>query len=391
MFFELAQSATLLLSLALIYGFIIGQWRKDELISKVISGCIFGFICIVGMNFSIILDAGVIFDARSVILTISSVFGGPIVGILSALIAGIYRAWIGGGGTIVGITVIIWAMLAGLGYRYLVDIGKIKMSGTSLLGLGFINHIVIVGLFSFLPSPVIDSVFESIALPFIFAFAPGTALLGLVFQAVQNEIQTKKDLENAIEARSKALEKIIHVLGAALEKRDPYTAGHQENVARIAGQIGRKLGLSSQKIEGLELAAAVHDVGKIQVPSEILAKPTKLSNYEFEIIKTHSREGSELLEGIDFDWPIATIIRQHHERLDGSGYPDGLKADNILQEAKIIAVADTLEAMASHRPYRAGLGIDAARAELIAGRGTKYDPAAVDACLMLISEEAIKI
>ncbi len=197
--------------------------------------------------------------------------------------------------------------------------------------------------------------------------------------------------KKSTEAVSSALRKTIYVLAAALEKRDPYTAGHEENVTKISGLIGRRLHLEDHRLAGLELAAMIHDVGKIMVPAEILSKPTKLLKAEFDLIKMHPQTGADLIREIDFEWPIADMILQHHERIDGSGYPNGLKGDEILLEARIIAVADTLEAMASHRPYRPGLGIDKAAEEIRSGAGVLYDLDVANACLELIESGDIKL
>jgi putative nucleotidyltransferase with HDIG domain len=180
------------------------------------------------------------------------------------------------------------------------------------------------------------------------------------------------------------LHQVIETLSNVLEARDPYTANHDKRVTKIAVAIAEKLGLDSFRVDGLRVAAAIHDIGKIQVPAEILCKPSKLTKAEFEIIKEHPRIGADFTRNLDFDWPIADIIEQHHERFDGSGYPYQLKGENILLEARILGVADTLEAMSSHRPYRTGLGIQAAVAEIQDGAGTRYDPAVAAACLQLL-------
>ncbi len=178
----------------------------------------------------------------------------------------------------------------------------------------------------------------------------------------------------------------ITAIAATVEMRDPYTAGHQRRVAHLATAIARELQLPEEWIEGLNLVAVVHDVGKIRVPAEILSKPTRLSDLEFSFIKEHPETGNEILKSIDFPWPIAQAVLQHHERLDGSGYPHGLKGDEILLEARILAVADVVEAMISHRPYRAGLGVDAALDEIEQKRGMLYEASVVDACLKLFRE-----
>ncbi len=183
----------------------------------------------------------------------------------------------------------------------------------------------------------------------------------------------------------KSLLESVSAVAAMLELRDPYTSGHQHRVAQIASAIARELRLTEEMVEGINLAAEVHDIGKISVPTEILTKPGALTEIEFSMIKRHSELGYEVMKEIDFPWPIAQIILQHHERLDGSGYPQGLR-DDILLEARILAVADVVEAMASHRPYRAGLGIEAALQEIENQRGVLFDAAVVDAALALFRD-----
>jgi PAS domain S-box-containing protein len=183
-----------------------------------------------------------------------------------------------------------------------------------------------------------------------------------------------------------SLEATIGAIASTVEMRDPYTAGHQQRVARLAVAIARELHLSDEQIEGLYLAGIVHDVGKIDIPSDILNKPGKLSKLQYQLIQAHAEAGYDIVKGVDFPWPIAEMVRQHHERIDGSGYPRGLKAEAILPEAKILAVADVVESMMSHRPYRTSLGLDAALADIEEGKGRLYDPAAVAACTALFRE-----
>ncbi|MBI3532854.1 MAG: HD domain-containing protein [Burkholderiales bacterium] len=188
------------------------------------------------------------------------------------------------------------------------------------------------------------------------------------------------------ETLRQSLEDSIKAIASTVEMRDPYTAGHQRRVGQLAAAIARELGLPENTIRGLELAASIHDLGKISVPAEILAKPSKLTTIETMLLKNHAQAGYDILKDIKFPWPIATMVWQHHERMDGSGYPQGLKGDAILLESRILAVADVVEAMASHRPYRAALGVDTALKELEQGRGTIYDATVVDACLRLFSQ-----
>ncbi|MCX5889324.1 MAG: HD domain-containing protein [Deltaproteobacteria bacterium] len=183
-----------------------------------------------------------------------------------------------------------------------------------------------------------------------------------------------------------ALLGIIQVISLIIETRDPYTAGHQRGVADLAQAIARRLGLPKERIEGIRVAALVHDLGKISTPAEILAKPARLSEVEMNMIRIHPQSGYDILKRVEFPWPIAQIVLQHHERLNGSGYPEGLSAPDILLEAKILAVADVMEAMCSHRPYRPALGIEKALTEIRRNRGILYDPMVVDACLANFNE-----
>lgn len=181
-----------------------------------------------------------------------------------------------------------------------------------------------------------------------------------------------------------ALEDALGAIAAVLEQRDPYTAGHQKHVATLAMAIGRELALGDKQLRGLYLGAMVHDIGKIQVPVDILTKPGKLTPQEFNLVKEHPTAGYQALKEIAFPWPIAQMIHQHHEYLDGSGYPDGLEGNEILLEARILTVADIVESMSSDRPYRAALGIPQAKAHIIQMRGAQLDEAVVDACLRIL-------
>ncbi|MHB1446544.1 MAG: HD domain-containing phosphohydrolase [Acidimicrobiales bacterium] len=182
---------------------------------------------------------------------------------------------------------------------------------------------------------------------------------------------------------------ITGAIANMVEIRDPYTAGHQREVARLAGAIAREMGVDEEDIKGIEVAATLHDIGKIAVPSEILNRPGRLSRAEFELIKVHSEVGSDIVAKVPFPWPVAEMILQHHERLDGSGYPNGLSGGNVLLGSRILAVADVISAMAAHRPYRPGLGVGPALAEIETHRGLLYDPDAVDACLRLSRAERL--
>jgi len=203
--------------------------------------------------------------------------------------------------------------------------------------------------------------------------------------------KAERELQNSMERWRMALEGSIHAMALAVEMRDPYTAGHQQRVADLAGAIAEEMGLAENRIYGLRMGGVIHDIGKIAIPAEILTKPGRLTNTEFDLIKTHSKVGYDILKNIEFPWPIAQIVLQHHERMDRSGYPVGLSGEQILLEAKILGVADVVEAMASHRPYRPALGIEAALEEVSRNRGILYDGEVVDACLKLFREKHFEL
>jgi len=206
---------------------------------------------------------------------------------------------------------------------------------------------------------------------------------------MQIKYETEK-LEDAVAERTLELQKTIkgaiHLVAATVETRDPYTAGHQTRVADLAAAIASEMGLANDQVEGVKMAGIIHDLGKIQVPAEILSKPGKLSELEFQIIQTHPQVGFNLLKNIEFPWPIAEMVLQHHEKMDGSGYPQGLKGDEIMLEARILAVADIVEAMSSYRPYRPALGIEKALKQIRKDKGTLLDPKVVDVCLKIFKE-----
>jgi PAS domain S-box-containing protein/putative nucleotidyltransferase with HDIG domain len=203
--------------------------------------------------------------------------------------------------------------------------------------------------------------------------------------------QAEEELQQTLDSLRNAVGTTIQVMVSAVEMRDPYTAGHQIRVADLARAIATEMGLPKDKIDGIRMAGSIHDIGKLSVPAEILTKPTKLSDIEFSLIKEHSRSGYEMLKDVESPWPLAEIVYQHHERMNGSGYPRNLKGNEILMEARIMAVADVVESMASHRPYRPALGIEAALEEIEKNKGIFYDDAVADACLRLFREKGYQL
>ncbi len=201
----------------------------------------------------------------------------------------------------------------------------------------------------------------------------------------------KHDLEESFKTIRKALGQTVQALSLALEVRDPYTAGHHRRVADLARAIASVMGLSRDRIDGIRIAGSIHDIGKISVPAEILSKPGVLTDIEFKLIKTHTQMGYDIVKDIDFPWPVAMTVFQHHERMNGSGYPAGISGKKIIPEARIMAVADVVEAMASHRPYRRAIGTERALDEIHSNRGVLYDGDAVDACIILFRERDYKL
>jgi PAS domain S-box-containing protein len=235
-------------------------------------------------------------------------------------------------------------------------------------------------------SPVEDRSFDITYYPYA---ANGKTISHAI--VVSHDISERKRAESEIklslENLRKAMGATIQTLALTVETRDPYTAGHQKRVADLAGTIAREMDLPTEQVDGIQMAGAVHDIGKISVPAEILSKPTKLSDIEIGLIRTHPQAGYDILKDIDFPWPIARIILEHHERMDGSGYPCGVTGDNILIESRILSVADVVEAIASHRPYRPALGLEKALEVISSDSGVLYDANVVTTCIKLFHEK----
>ncbi|APV43849.1 HDIG domain-containing protein [Dehalogenimonas formicexedens] len=202
--------------------------------------------------------------------------------------------------------------------------------------------------------------------------------------------QAEMELKASIGRLQRTFKQTILTISKISEEIDQYTAGHQKRVAQMARAIAQEMGLDPDRVEGIEVAGLVHDIGKVAVPASILSKPGRLNEFEMGLVRTHSETGYDILKEVDFPWPIAQIVRQHHERLNNSGYPDKIPGESMLMEAKILAVADVFEAMSSHRPYRPGLGVSAALNELLQKKGTFFDSEVVDTCLKLVVEKGFK-
>ncbi len=216
-----------------------------------------------------------------------------------------------------------------------------------------------------------------------------TGIIGLA-KDITVQRKSEEELKQSYQKLKKTMDAAIDTMSKMIEAKDPYTSGHQHRVCQLAVPLAQELGLAEDKIEGIRIASLIHDIGKIGLPTEILSKPTRLTDIEFNLIKNHSQIGYDILKSIDFSYPLDQIVLQHHERLNGSGYPNNIKGDKILLEAKIIGVADVVEAMSSFRPYRPALGIDKALKEISQNRGILYDPEVVDVCLKLFKEKEFK-
>ena len=202
--------------------------------------------------------------------------------------------------------------------------------------------------------------------------------------------QVDKKLKQTCKKLQKFIEDTAYIIMKVVETRDPYSIGHQQRVSKLATVIAQEMKLPQDKIEGTRIASLVHDIGKVNLPTEIISKPNKLIEVEFNLIKNYPKVGYDILKKVDFPWPIAEIVFQHQEKIDGSGYPRGLKADEICIEAKILGVANVVEAMSSYKSYRPALSIDEALAEISKNKNILFDPEVVDACLRLFKEKGFK-
>lgn len=202
--------------------------------------------------------------------------------------------------------------------------------------------------------------------------------------------QVDKKLKQSYKKLQKIIEGTANIITKVVETRDPYSTGHQQRVSKLARAIGREMKLSQDKIEGTKIASLVHDIGKVNLPTEIISKPSKLVEVEFNLIKNYPKVGYDILRKVDFPWPIAEIVLQHQEKIDGSGYPGGLKGDEICIEAKILGVANVVEAMSSYKSYRPALSIDEALAEISNNKNILFDPEVVDTCIKLFKEKDFK-
>ncbi len=279
-----------------------------------------------------------------------------------------------------------------------IDLAVKRAAGFNRALIGWIVAAVTVVLFFLLVillrrckrSPRTDTISRAMGVVFNDAVTSKVAL-STVEEVSTYPIQLGRELEESIKRVEKSMEGAVQAICRTVETKDPYVAVHQKRVSQFACTIAKEMGLTTWQIDGIRVAGLLHDIGKVTVPTEILTKPGKLSKIEMSMIKDHPRVAFDILKNVEFDWPIARMVVQHHERMDGSGYPDGIKGEDILLEARILAVADVVEAMCTHRPYRAALGVDEALAELERGDGTLYDSEVVRACKKVLNERGFKV
>lgn len=222
-------------------------------------------------------------------------------------------------------------------------------------------------------------------------YVEGLRVIQCNIRNISERFLAAAEIQNYVAQLRTAVMSTVEVATTISELRDPYTAGHERRAASLAVAIGAEMGLDARRLEGLRVAGYLHDVGKITIPAEILSKPGTLNAIEMQFIQGHARASYDVLKSVAWPWPVAEIALQHHERMDGSGYPQGLKGEAILLEARILAVADVVDAMTSHRPYRPARSVDRALEEIERGRATQYDAEVVDACLRLFREQAYRI
>lgn len=381
MFAKIVQNIALLVVLVFLEQEIIRLWRPSSRAAKILSGLLFGGLAVASMMTPLQLAPGYIFDARAVPLAAAGLFGGPVAAFVSAAVAVTYRVAIGGVGAPVGALTIVLSSLAGVVAGRL-DGGSGRMKTLAgLLGLGFAAQgLTLAAQVTFLGDQGMAAV-RSLGPVLIVAIPFATAVAGRLLVEREHRALLEREVDEKTERLTEALNGVIDVIANMVGLHDPYTYGHQRRVAQLASTIAREMGLSEQEIRDIELAAVVHDVGKLAVPAAILGKKGPLDTEERGLVQQHVTAGHVLLDSPYVDDRVSVLVYQHHERCDGSGYPRGLTCDEILTGAKILAVSDVVEAMSLDRPYRHGLGIEAALEEVRRGSGTAYDPDVVRACL----------
>ncbi|NTW28923.1 MAG: HD domain-containing protein [Coriobacteriia bacterium] len=378
---SLIENTGLIVLLVVAEQWIMRSWPDRGVLRNALCGVVYGSIGMVAMSDPLVLAPGFIFDGRSVILAAAGMFGGPWVALIAVIMCGAFRIWLGGVGVAVGIFVIVESAALGTLFYFLRRRGHDVMRPAHILVLGLTVHVIMLGA---LAVGLGEAGIEAVArlwLPLITLFPLALLLIARLVLDQEDRDRMQESLRKRAQELARSSEALMTVVDGMVEIRDPYTAGHQRNVAHLAEAIAQELGLPAEEVREIRTAALLHDIGKIAVPAELLSRPRNLIAVERKMIEEHSEIGYRLVTSAGMGESIAQMVYQHQERCNGSGYPRGLTSDEILLGAKVLMVADVVEAMSSHRPYRAALGVDAALQEISEGAGVLYDQAVCDACL----------
>jgi putative nucleotidyltransferase with HDIG domain len=383
---ELLENVALVVVLAIALQRLFESWAPSGWIKIGVIGGLYGLAAIAAMATPVTLAEGYFFDSRSVTLTIAGLFGGPWVAAISATIAGAFRAWLGGVGAPAGVTTIAIAAALGTLFFELRRRGLPVMKPLPLLSLGVLVHALTLLIQIYWLGDAGVAAVRQVAVPMMLLFPIGIVLVAQLVLDQQSRATMRVSLQEDAQKLEGSVNALIEVVGQMVESRDPSTAGHQRRVCQLAVAIARSMGFSADDVSMIESAALIHDVGKIAVPAEILAKPTELTSLERRLVRKHVDDGYGIVSRARLGTEIAELVRQHHERCDGSGYPRGLTGSELLPGAKILMISDVVEAMCSHRPYRPPCGPEAAMEEIRTGSGTLYDPATSAACIRVLSD-----
>lgn len=379
--------------MALIGGFAVFRMAVTKIgdkLHKVIAAFFMALLGISTMAFHFNIAPGVIIDQRGAAVAVATLFGGPWVGATTAAAEMIYRAFLGGVAMWAGLLGIIGDFLASILTLYLLRtvVGAQSMRVHSLILLGLaVGTSEALSLLLIPPFKFGFEFFQCYGLPLFLLQIFSTMLYGGLLHFEESRLQALSLVENRNMALRRALHQVVGSLSTAMIHRDPSTAGHEQRVADISVAVGKVLGWNDERLEGLHLAAMAHDIGQIQTPAEILSRPRKLNPQEFELVKMHVESGYQILKDVEFPWPIAEIVYQHHENLDGTGYPRGLIGDQISPEARIIRVCDALEAMLSHRPFRRAYTVEQALKVLQEQSDVQLDSRIVNICIQIFTEQ----
>lgn len=342
------------------------------------------------MTFPVYVNGDTLLDQRTAILAVTTLFGGFVTSVLTAAAMLAYRAYFGGSAMLAGMAGIVLTLLV---CQLLVTWWRRRPAATAYDGRLILAAGIAAGLCAALSLLLVQphtagwALFRNEGLAMFLVQVVSTCLFGFVLRLHVERQRNLDELEQKNGALRDALVQTISALSAAMMHRDPGVASHEKRMTELAVAIGAEMGFDSDRLQGLRLAAMVHDIGMMQLPAEILMRPRKLTEQEFALVKLHAQNGYEILRTVHFPWPLADIVSQHHENFDGSGYPSGVAGRQILLDARILRVADSMEAMLSHRPFRRAYDLEHALARLEEGKGKAYDPEVADACIRLFRQK----